>query len=117
MMINRQKALLISKDIEETLKVVAIKHGLLIVPGKVSFNSAMVETKIKCIIAEGEHVGSSKPQYQVDLEKHFPDYLNKKVGKYKIVGYNPRARKHPFVVTIDGRKGEFVTSHSRIFGA
>lgn len=79
-------------------------HGLNCKLGNCSYNSDNATFKLE-VAFEG---ADSK---QMSDLKRYADYfdidVNRKSEKYSLVGYAPRSRKYPWLVTVAGRDGTF----------
>ena len=87
-------------EIDAALKPVADKYGISLKAGNASFDAQTVRFKLQGAVISDD--GVIKDEYRVALERYYPQYVDVEVtlsraGKAKVVGYNSRGRKYPFI--------------------
>jgi hypothetical protein len=108
---DRSNLAILQADIEAALKAVGEKHGVKIGAGSGKFSATNFSLKVECFVA-GAGTGDDDASVRLDkfaeaFKRYQPLYFSDltmeavyQIGtaKYKIVGYNSRAREYPFLL-------------------
>jgi len=111
--INRAEIKMLAEEIEQAVQGIAERYGIEIKRGNSTYdadgNHATVKINVSVIGENGEAVSPDAGAFeQYSQYDGIPaDALNKRFGMYTFVGYKPRNRKYPYLVTIGGKQGTY----------
>ena len=111
--INRPELQLLATEIEQAVQAVAEKHGIQIKRGNGTYDAdgshASLKIEMSVLGEDGKAVSPDAGAFeQYSQYDGIPaDALNKRFGAYTFVGYKPRNRKYPYLVTIAGKTGTY----------
>lgn len=114
MTMTRQKALELRDDLQVMAKVLAEKHGIVVTVGKVGYSSTQASITVNCSPKTESGVSA---ELQLWCDMFDLDPLKSGPGGQRLVGYNPKATRMPWLYAWNGKTYKTTTVHAKtMFG-
>ena len=132
--ITRTNITAIRNDVEAALRTIYAKHGVDVTVGRITFNAESFRCKIEGVVRSA--VGGPTATAPVDAKAlalknkgyllnsagavfdETKEYRSPSLGCIKVVGYNSKAKKYPFIVqTRAGKRYKFTSMSVKSFVA